>query len=69
MDDSHNARHDSVPLFHSLFILASSYVVLGATLFFSKWADRRYAYKRKSKLLLNKVWILFEVITSVVNSK
>ena len=28
---------------------------------FSKWADRRYAYKRKSKLPPNKVWILLKL--------
>jgi len=34
MDDSHNTRHDPMPLYHSLFVVASSYVVLGAALFF-----------------------------------
>jgi len=36
MDDSHNARHDSMPLFHSLFVLTSSYFVLGTALFFPR---------------------------------
>jgi hypothetical protein len=61
MAESHNSRHDSMLLFHSLYILASLYVVLGAALLFSKWADRRYGYKLKSKLLLIMVWILLKM--------
>lgn len=61
MDDNHNARHDSMPLFHSLFILASSYVILGAALYFPSGHTEDMLTNVKSKLLLNKVWILLKM--------